>query len=747
MAGLGYWAWYPADDRTIWSPAVYTIHGLDPALPPPDLAGVLSLYESEDAAELERLVGRAISHGEPYALRARIHRPDGGIRHITARGEARHSPDGAVERLFGVFLDITSATEAEEALRRSEARLRHLTDNSADVITRVEPGKGVTWVSGACRRYGYEPEDLLGLKAQDLIHPDDRERVLTMRNRRLAGLEDPPGAFRQFRFRCADGRWIWAESNPTIVRDAAGAPVETINVMRDITERMEIEEALRASELRYRVLTENSTDLITRSTRAGELFYASPALNRLTGFSLEDLARGPTAIIERIHPDDVESCRAGVRQVMDGKSGDFARLTFRFQRADGQWIWLESTPTLLRGADGEDEIIDLLRDVSAQRQIEEDLRRARDSAESAARAKSDFLANMSHEIRTPLTAILGFSGLLSDLRDLPEQAGAHVARLKVAGQALQTLVNDILDFSKLEAGQMSFVSRPVAVRELLDDSLQLLSGQAQAKGLTLTFAPEAGLPDGLLLDPDRVRQVLLNLVSNAVKFTDAGGVTVHAAYRAGRLRVSVTDTGAGLDAEQQARLFQRFSQIDGSTTRRHGGTGLGLAICRGLVEAMDGEIGVTSTPARGSIFHFELPAEACDLVDPADAEASAWDTLAGARVLVVDDNAMNRDLARTILELVGIDVTEAADGATAVAIADRVPVDLILMDLRMPGMDGPQALAAIRKRGGPNERVPVLAFSADDATTSRADLSIFDGFVGKPISPTTLLGEAARVLA
>ncbi len=342
---------------------------------------------------------------------------------------------------------------------------------------------------------------------------------------------------------------------------------------------------------------------------------------------------------------------------------------------------------------------------------------------------------MSHEIRTPLTAVIGFSGLLTQRPELDELSRRFVQRVSSAGQALLAIVNDILDFSKLEAGQVEIAPRPVSPLTVAQDALALFAPQADEKGLWLECDAEGLLPDMVMIDSDRVRQVLLNLIGNAVKFTDLGSVRLVVAYeaKAERLCVRVEDTGAGMSADQLEKLFQRFSQVDASSTRKHGGTGLGLAICKGLTEAMGGGIAATSVQGAGSVFSFHIAAP----IAAAQVEAEAVDMaglrgLDGVRVLVVDDNLVNRELARTVLENMGAEVGEAASGQAAVEAAALQPFDCILMDLRMPGLSGADALREIRAAPGPNQNVPILAFTAD------ADRNVlghhdFDGLVSKPI--------------
>ncbi len=377
-------------------------------------------------------------------------------------------------------------------------------------------------------------------------------------------------------------------------------------------------------------------------------------------------------------------------------------------------------------------------------------RTARHEAERAAQVKSEFLANMSHELRTPLTSVVGFTRLVGEQPDLSPLSRRYVDRVGDASRALLCTVNDILDFSKLEAGQVSFRPEPTEPGPLASRTLDLFTPQAGAKDVALVLDDQTGGHVVVTVDPDRLRQVLLNLVGNAVKFTSSGSVTLTVRYdeAAEQLWFAVADTGPGIPPERMDRLFKRFSQVDGSLTREYGGTGLGLAICKGIVEAMGGAIGVESAVGEGSTFSFSLPA-ARTFTAPASLENGPDHASAGLRLLVVDDHPANRELVRLFLAAVGADVVEAGDGQEAVELAARQPFDVILMDLRMPRLDGASALGRIRAGDGPNKTTPVLAFTADADTLSRsglADLS-FSGTVAKPVEPGPLLEAIFRAAA
>ncbi|HEX8471250.1 MAG TPA: ATP-binding protein, partial [Brevundimonas sp.] len=325
----------------------------------------------------------------------------------------------------------------------------------------------------------------------------------------------------------------------------------------------------------------------------------------------------------------------------------------------------------------------------------------------------------------------------------------YVGRIDNASRALLSTVNDILDFSKLEAGQVAIRPRPTDIAELCRQTLELFSPQAGAKDLALHFEVAADRR-WIQVDPDRIRQILLNLVGNAVKFTASGAVTLALSWDqdSERLHLVVKDTGEGVPADKLEKLFKRFSQVDGSLTRNHGGTGLGLAICKGLAEAMGGRIGADSVIGTGSRFWFDIPApraHGVTIADDGDGAPRALPALTGKRVLVADDHPANRELARLFLSGVGAQVVDANDGVAAVEVAHAQRFDVILMDMRMPRLDGAAALGRIRGGGGVNAMTPILAYTADaGADEDRRLVALgFSGVVAKPVSSAALLDAIA----
>ena len=385
--------------------------------------------------------------------------------------------------------------------------------------------------------------------------------------------------------------------------------------------------------------------------------------------------------------------------------------------------------------------------LTEQRRLKRELIVALHNATVADRAKSDFLSNMSHEIRTPLTSVIGFSELLANLGNLSEPALGFAQRIHTGAKSLLALVNDILDYSKLDEGKVTLAPEPACPGDIMEDVVNLLAVKSDAKKLALSSNVAWGSqPLSVLIDPQRVRQILLNMAGNAIKFTDSGSVVISACYcenpnAAGWLHFAVTDTGKGIPEERKAELFQRFTQLDNPAGMPQAGAGLGLAICKGLVTAMGGEIGVESIAGSGSTFWFKIPAPLCAARRPPvrAAESENPARAAGRRILVVDDNQTNRILVRLALSEAGLEIIEACSGEEAIAQVNLYPFDIILMDIRMPGMGGTAAMRSIRSAGLQPE-CPIIAFTAEGDRSQLEALKQagFDDTLSKPLETKRL---------
>lgn len=664
----------------------------------------------------------------------------------------RAAPPANVMRLLRMLADqAASAVDQLNLMQAQEekAELLHLAESllgvghwRLDFLT-----EQITWSDQVYRIHGLDPATFNPVLHDALAayHPDDRPMIMGhVEHARATG----QGYECQLRLLRPDGSERLTQSTGRCLVGEDGVPIALFGVFQDITDKHAAEQRLKESEECFRLMANNVSDIVATYGTDGIFTYLSPSVSSALGYQPEELIG--SSVNDLIHPDDVDRTWAAFGEYLAAPLGTPApRIPYRAIGKNGETRWLEAHPTVVRDGEGRPLLIqDIVRDVSAAKELEHTLTRAREEAERTTQAKSDFLANMSHEIRTPLTAILGFSSLLTNRDDVSEDARVHIGRISRAGQSLLSVVNDVLDFSKLEAGQYELCAETCDPLEVCHEALLLFAPLAQDKCVALDFDQTGDLPARVQLDPHRLRQILVNLVGNAIKFTETGSVGMTVGYDAANeaLAVTVHDTGAGMDEAQCSRLFQRFSQVDASSTRKHGGTGLGLAICKGLSEAMGGMIAVTSRVGSGSAFTFTVSAPVVTETPVQLVEAHEHGlNLDGLRLLVVDDNPMNREIVSTLVGGLGVEVFEAASGPEALTLAHQLPFDVILMDLRMPGMSGEEAAHALKIQAGPNQSVPILGFSAN-SQIEVGDLIDFDGLVSKPIILTELIEAIASSL-
>ncbi len=782
--------------QQFYSPRFFEMMNFQPGEPADRFQAWQARTHPDDIPRVKAALREHYKHNTPYRVESRIRMPDGGYRWMMNIGQGVRDAAGKVTRMVGSTSDIDAQKRAAEALAQAAERYNFLADAMPHIVWTATPNGLIDDVNASWVNYTGLTSSEMRLLGEDamkrVIHAEEADSFL-----RAWGKSVKTGEPFEFEFRirgALDGHYRWHLGLALPRRDTTGKIVQWVGTCTDIHDqkverdnlrlesglylresRAAVEELVKSEE-RFALLIESSPlGFFDINLLTGEGYF-SPRWKKILGYEAEELSDLFVVWMELLHPDDLASFSRGLKS----KPGDGARrvsfsLEFRMRHRDGHYVWIESN-----GLDFYDESGVRVRslgfnaDISERKQAESALREARDSADHANRAKSEFLANMSHEIRTPMNAILGFSDLLDQLVSDP-RARSYLGAISNSGRALLELINDILDLSKIEANKMELHLEAVPLRTLLGDIQHVFSPRVIEKGLSISLLISPQVPERLLLDEVRMRQVLFNLVGNATKFTERGGIRINCSTHPAAVRstpppsstttaglvgpdtprfdltIEVIDSGIGIQPDQVDRIFEAFTQASGQSTRKYGGTGLGLSITKRLVERMGGTIAAQSSPGRGSTFRVVVPGvaladESSNTVHDAPLAVAGIEQFLPAAILVGADFEVNRLLLAGYFEDSGHRLVLAEDGEIVLALAASERPDLIILDLWLPGLDAP-ALARKLKEDPALNSIPIIICSGSSSEKDEREIrAVADGFLRKPISKADLVSQLRRFL-
>ncbi len=757
---IGTWDWDIETDALFWDEAQHEIMGTDPAEADFNLAGFVKSIHPDDLPRVQSEIKAALASRKDYISEHRFLRPNGEIRTLEARGHVLRDDDGRPVRMIGTNMDITERKQAEDELKK----LSQAVEQSPVSVVITDLNGTIEYVNPKfCQVTGYSYEEAIGQNPRILKSEQNPSEVYEELWETIKAGDEWRGELLNKK---KDGELYWEAVSISGIKSIDGAIAYYLAVKEDITARKEMEDSIREKEARFRNYFEHSQVGMAITSPVKGWVAANNQLQRMLGYSLDEMRQMTWA--ELTHPDDLKSDLQHFERMLAGEIDSYT-LEKRFMRKDEQMVYVNLSVACMRDESGD--VIDVLasfQDITERKGMEdnlqlqvteldeaqsamlnmmEDLSEERIKAEAATQAKSDFLANMSHEIRTPMNAIIGMAHLALKTELTPKQQD-YLNKIQFSANSLLGIINDILDFSKIEAGKLDMEAVEFDLAETLDNVANVITVKAHEKeDLEVLFKLDPEVPSFLVGDSLRLNQILVNLGNNAVKFTEQGEIVLITKVLKSTkdkvtLQFSMRDTGIGMTKEQQAKLFQAFSQADTSTTRKYGGTGLGLTISKRLVNLMGGEIWAESEPGQGTTFSFTAAfglgkARLKKRFEPSP-------DLRGLKVLVVDDNITSRRILQEMLESFSFEVSVAASGAEGVSELENASEDaqfeLVLMDWKMPDMDGIEASRRIKQHKGLHKIPAIILVTAygREQIMQQAEQAGLEGFLLKPVSPSTL---------
>ncbi len=691
--------------------------------------------------DIVKKTGKPHDEEYQYKLNGKIHHYAAKLRKIT---------NSQPPRVSIVIEDITKRKEESNKHEQQSIFLNKLISHLplGVFVKNVKLGFVYTlWNKELDNIFGISEEMVLGRTDEEIYKHSGEIQQYTQTDKMVIADKEPL-LIQKLRVEVGDD-YIFARTFKIPILDNQGEVELILGIVENITENVNQQLELETAEKRWNYALSGSRDAVWDVNLLTDESFFSPVLNEMLGYKIyEELTK---AWEEMVHPDDLPAAWDAFVEHLEGKT-HFYEQEYRMRKADGSYIWI-----LDRGKIAETDAvgnptraIGTFSNIDYRKKLEVEYKQALEKAQEASKARSLFLSTMSHEIRTPMNGVIGIINLLLCENPKQEQMESLKA-LKYSADNLLFLLNDILDFSKIDAGKMDLETNSINLLELVQNNMKAFIGKANEKGIRLQLKSSNDLPKGILGDQLRINQILNNLISNAVKFTEKGSVIVSLQNQAindkqVEILFSVSDTGIGIQAHQLSYIFDEFTQASNETTRNYGGTGLGLAITKRLIEIMGSNLEVKSVPGSGSTFWFKLKFDIAEqaTLPKQELEPTDYDQLAGMEVLLVEDNAMNVFVARKFLQKWNINTTVASNGIEAVDCAEKASFDLILMDLQMPEMDGFEAALAIRKF---NSSIPIFALTANvnsEAKTRVLECGMND-YISKPFDPIELFSKIAEV--